>query len=55
MACNSDINFNWFFGLSLFFLGLFEVSSLRTLSGSEIIYLLVLGTVGVPVQFGLFP
>ena len=43
-----------FLGLSLFFLGLFEVSSLRTLSGSEIIYLLVLGTVGVPVQFGLF-
>ena len=43
-----------FLGLSLFFLGLFEVSSLRTLSGSEIIYSLVLGTVGVPIQFGLF-
>ena len=43
-----------FLGPSIFFLGPFEISSFQTLSGSETIYLLVLGTVGVPVQFGLF-
>lgn len=39
---------------SLFFLGLSGINSVLTLSSSELFYLLILGTVGVPIQFGLF-
>ena len=39
---------------SLFFVGPSGINSVLSLSGLEFIYLLILGTVGVPVQFGLF-
>ena len=43
-----------FFFPSLCFVGIYGINSVSTLSGSEFIYLLILGTIGVPVQFGLF-
>jgi drug/metabolite transporter (DMT)-like permease len=36
------------------FVGLSGINSVMSLSGLEFLYLLILGTVGVPVQFGLF-
>ena len=39
---------------SLFVVGPSGINSVLSLSGLEFLYLLILGTVGVPVQFGLF-
>ena len=35
-------------------MGLSGFNSVLTLSSSELFYLLILGTIGVPIQFGLF-
>ena len=39
---------------SLFFVGISGINFVSNLSSSEVLYLLILGTIGVPIQFGLF-
>jgi drug/metabolite transporter (DMT)-like permease len=54
MASIGHINRNWVSCPESFFVGPSGINSVLSLSGLEFLYLLILGTVGVPVQFGLF-